>query len=173
MADHGATQGDDDEGISVRPYAPADRAEVERLLTQGLLPGHVDYESREAERIRGSFGSERERFLVAEAGGRVVGTVAVVEGSPDVAHLYWLRVEPEWQPRFTVARRLSLAAAAHAREVGLLKLVVQAPADAEQRVASYYHELGFEFSRSREIDGRHVLEFYLNLYERPQRREAP
>jgi hypothetical protein len=33
---------------------------------------------------------------------------------------------------------------------------------------SYFHLLGFEFSRSREVGGTNVLEFYLNLYERPQ-----
>jgi predicted N-acetyltransferase YhbS len=142
---------------------------VERLLREGLLPGHVEYESRVAERIRESFGSERERFLVAEAGdGRIVGTVALVEARPDVAHLHWLRVDPRWQADLRVVRALRRAAAEHAREVGLLKIALHAPAAVEDRVASFYHRLGFELSRTREIEGVHVLEFYLNLYERPE-----
>jgi hypothetical protein len=30
------------------------------------------------------------------------------------------------------------------------------------------HRLGFEFSRHREVENQPVLEFYLNLYERPE-----
>jgi hypothetical protein len=36
------------------------------------------------------------------------------------------------------------------------------------RAATFLHRLGFEFSRHREIEERAVLEFYLNLYERPE-----
>ena len=162
-----------DDMVSVRPASPADRPQVERVIREGLLPGRVDYESRDAERIRQSLGSERERFLVAEAQGRVIGTVAVVEASPDVGQIHWLRVDPRWQADMTVARRLAGAAVRHAREVGLLKLAVHAPAEAEERVAAYYHELGFEFSRARDVEGVHVMEFYVNLYDRPQPRESP
>ena len=59
------------------------------------------------------------------------------------------------------------------RDVGLLKLALHAPPDIEERVASYYHRLGFELSRTREIEGVHVLEFYLNLYERPELGDTP
>src|SRR5687768_3068403 len=113
---------EDDPRLVVRPASLADRPQVERLLHEGLLPGHVDYESERADQIRQSLGSERERYLVAEANGRIIGTVAVVEASPDVAHLHWLRVDPQWQSDRKIARRLGRAAAEHAREVGLLKL---------------------------------------------------
>lgn len=152
---------------------PADKGQVERLFHEGLLPGHVNYESREAERIRESLGSERDRFFVAEAGGRVIGTLAVVEASPDVGHLHWLRVDPRWQKDLAVARALIRAVAGHARDVGLLKLALHAPQGAEQRLAKYYHRLGFEFSRTRQIGDVHVLEFYLNLYERPKPDNTP
>jgi N-acetylglutamate synthase-like GNAT family acetyltransferase len=160
---------DVDEGIRVRPSAPADRPHVERLVREGLLPGYVEYESGAAERIRQSFGSERERFLVAEApDGRIIGTLAVVEASPDVGHLHWLRVDPAWQSEYPkVARALRRAAAEHARDVGLLKLAMHVPPEVEGRVASYCHQLGFELSRTREVNGVHVLEFYLNIYQRP------
>jgi hypothetical protein len=113
-------------------------------------------------------------FLVAEAAdGRLVGTLALVEASPDVGHLHWFRVDPQWQADFKVARALRRAAAEHAQEFGLLKLAMHAPREVEDRVASYCHQLGFELSRTRELDGVHVLEFYLNLYERPELGDAP
>ena len=50
---------------------------------------------------------------------------------------------------------------------------MHAPREVEQRVAAYCHQLGFELSRTRELDGVHVLEFYLNLYERPELGDTP
>ena len=164
---------EDDDAIVVRPATAADGPHIERLVHGGLLPGHVDYESERADRIRQSLGSQRERFLVAEVDGRIIGTVAIVEATPDVGHLHWLRVDPRYQSDRKVARRLARAVAEHARDVGLLKLALHAPPDVEQRLASYYHRLGFEFSRTRESDGLHVLEFYLNLYEKPELGDAP
>jgi ribosomal protein S18 acetylase RimI-like enzyme len=156
-------------GFSIRPFTLDDLDQVQRLAREGLLPDQVDYEAEQAERIGQSFGSDRERFFVAVTpDGRVIGTVAVIEGSPDTAHVHWLRVDPSWPDDVAVRRALIAAAAAHAREVGLLKLAMHAPASLEERVAAYYHRLGFELSRTRELHGVHGLEFYLNLYERPE-----
>ena len=165
---------DADEGFSVRRARPEDGPQIERLVNEGVFPGHVDYESHKADEIRQSLGSERDVFLVAEsADGRLVGTLAVVEARPDVGHLHWLRVDPRWQADFKVLRALRRAAAEHARQFGLLKLAMHAPREVEHRVAAYCHQLGFELSRTRELDGVHVLEFYLNLYERPELGDAP
>ena len=156
-------------GFTIRPFTLDDLDQVQRLARGGLLPGQVDYEVEQAERISKSLGSDREQFFVAESPDkRVIGTVAVVEGRQDVAHLHWLRVDPGWPDDVAVRRALIRTAAAHARDVGLLKLAMHAPADIEQRVVAYYHRLGFELSRTRDRDGVHVLEFYLNLYERPE-----
>ena len=60
------------------------------------------------------------------------------------------------------------AAAEHAQNTGLLKLAMHAPANVEGTVTAHYQQLGFVFSRTREVDGVHVLEYYLNLYEKPK-----
>jgi phosphoserine phosphatase RsbU/P len=52
-------------------------------------------------------------------------------------------------------------------ERGYLKLVVHTSSP-PSRLAADLHKLGFEFSREHSMDGEHVLEFYQNLYERPQ-----
>jgi predicted N-acetyltransferase YhbS len=159
----------DDPEFSVRRYRPEeDGCDVARLLKDGLLPGRVEYEPRILDQIKSKLGSEREIFLVAQrGGGRLIGMLAVVEASPDIGHLHWLRVDPAWQKDRTVARALARAAVEHAREVGLLKLATHAPPRLDDTVAAYYHQFGFELSRTRDIDGVHVLEFYLNLYENP------
>ena len=52
--------------------------------------------------------------------------------------------------------------------MGLLKLALHTTVAMEKTAAAYYHRLGFELSRMRDIEGVHVLEFYLNLYEVPR-----
>ncbi len=155
-------------GCSVRTFQPADRVQLDRLARGGLLPGHVDYDADHIDRIEEMYlSSAREHFWVAQAGDQVIGTVAIAEIGPDIGHLHWLRVAPEWQAEHRVARRLLQAAALHAQEIGFLKLVYHAPANAEAPIAEYFHLLGFEFSRTRATSGPPMLEFYLNLYERP------
>ena len=87
--------------FSVRRYRPdEDRAEVERLLKDGLMPGRVEYEPRILDQIKSKLGSEREIFLVAETagGGRLIGMLAVVEADPDIGHLHWFRVDRSRSP---------------------------------------------------------------------------
>jgi hypothetical protein len=167
---HGEFRESDAAGpCSVRTFAESDAATVERLSRDGLRPGHDGHDSKEAGRIAQAYlASEREHFWVAEADGEVIGTVALAEVSPDVGCLQWLRVARAWQTDRRVARRLVQVATAHAHAMGFLKLVIDAPSAIQPQVVSYFRLLGFEFSRSREVGGTNVLEFYLNLYERPQ-----
>ena len=141
-----AATDDDVEPFTVRTFTPADQPQVDRLICEGLLPGHVALRPDEVERLKPHLGSEREGFWVAEADGQLIGSIAVVEEGPDVGHVYWLRVAPEWQADFAVARRLAQTAATHAAEVGLLKLISQVPREAEDRVVAYYQKMGFEFA---------------------------
>jgi N-acetylglutamate synthase-like GNAT family acetyltransferase len=159
------------EPCSVRTFTQSDAAIVGRLAREGLLPGLAGHYSHQTELIPQAYlAPGREHFWVAEAGDNVVGTVALAEVSPDVGCLQWLRVAPPCQADSLVARRLVQAATAHARAMGLLKLIIEAPAALQPQIVSFFHLLGFEFSRSREVGGTNVLEFYLNLYERPQLR---
>jgi ribosomal protein S18 acetylase RimI-like enzyme len=66
-----------------------------------------------------------------------------------------------------IRKALVQVAASHAHEHGCLKLVVHAEVDLG-RAVEFLHRLGFEFSRHREVEKQPVLEFYLNLYERPE-----
>lgn len=156
--------------IRIRSARPEDRAQIERLIREGLLPGYVPYETRPISDLPDALDAGRERLLVAEADGHIVGTLAIVEAKRDVGHLHWMRVDPAWQADLRVAQALAKAASEHARDVGMLKLAVHVPAHAAGRVAAYYHQLGFQFSRRREVGELNILEFYLNLYERPRSR---
>jgi N-acetylglutamate synthase-like GNAT family acetyltransferase len=157
------------EPYSVRTFMERDAAVVERLSHEGLLPSQEGCDFQHPCRAAESYlVSAREHFWVAEVEAEVIGTVALAEASPDVGALHWLRVAPAWQADDLVARRLVEIATAHARAMGFLKLIVEAPTTVEPQAVSYFGMLGFQFSRSREVDGRNRFEFYLNLYQRPR-----
>jgi N-acetylglutamate synthase-like GNAT family acetyltransferase len=110
----------------------------------------------------------QDHFWVAEAYGEVIGSIAVVKDDKQIAHVRRLRVDPAWKVWHggEVARFLIQKATQHAREHECLKLVLHTPIN-DDRAIAFLHQLGFEYSRAREVRGRHLLEFYLNIYIRP------
>jgi hypothetical protein len=123
---------------------------------------------------------------VAEADGETIGSLSIMSVDNDTVRVEQFHVAPEWEADRCLARRLARAAADFARERGLVKLVIDLPedlpglprgnglsptaraAEAESRVRTYFEMLGFVFSRKREVDGKSMLEFYLDLYRPPQ-----
>jgi hypothetical protein len=104
---------------------------------------------------------------VAEAFGRTVGSATVTHNDPSVAHLRSLCVAPDFASPPAVAKALAETAIREVYERGYLKLVVHTDL-LSGRLTPALHNLGFEFSREHLIDGERVVEFYRNLYERPQ-----
>ena len=104
---------------------------------------------------------------VAEASGRTVGSATVIQNNPSVANLRFLYVAPDVASPPAVARALAETAIREVYERGFLKLVVHTDLPSG-KLNPALHDLGFEFARERRIDGERVIEFYRNLYERPQ-----
>jgi acyl dehydratase len=138
------------------------------------------------DRPRESPGPTAERYSwVAEANGAIIGTISMVSVDNETGRLERFSVASEWEADRRLARRLARTAADFARDWGLLKLVIDVPedlpglprenglsttaraAEAESRVRTYFEMLGFVFSRKREVYGKTMLEFYLDLYRPP------
>ena len=154
----------------VRSFRAADQPAARRLYREGLLAGEVDPNDAAAdmEDIAVAYlRRPQDHFWVADAGMRVVGTVALTIDERQVGHLCRLRVAPGWQDSDYIASLLVEAATAHAREHACLMLVLHTRMD-DNRAVALLHRLGFQFSRSRDVRGRHLLEFYLNLYYAPR-----
>ncbi|MGD0463902.1 MAG: GNAT family N-acetyltransferase [Tepidisphaeraceae bacterium] len=150
----------------MRSFLPADQLAVARLYREGLLAGQVDPNDAAADLAdikAACFGRPQDHFWVAEAATQVVGTIAITINDQQVGHLRRLRVAPAWQESGHTTRLLVETATAHAREHACLKLVLHTPLD-DKPAVTLLHRLGFEFSRSRDLNGRHLLEFYVNLY---------
>ncbi|HSZ54691.1 MAG TPA: GNAT family N-acetyltransferase [Tepidisphaeraceae bacterium] len=155
----------------VRSFQADDRAQILRLHGAAAPSGSVDCDcASKIDQIEEKyFRRPQDHFWVAEAGGRIVGTVGVCVQDGNVAHLHCLRAIDD-STDHVIRRALVQVAAGHAHEHGCLKLVVHppnVPVDIE-RAAEFLHRLGFEFSRHREVENQPVFEFYLNLYERPE-----
>jgi N-acetylglutamate synthase-like GNAT family acetyltransferase len=157
--------------FTIRNYRPEDRAEVSRLYREGLMMGQLDpYDpAADLEHIEESYGRDAfSHFWVAEADGRLIGTVAIDhddtnEKRIDIAHLCRLRVDPDWQHDERVVVRLLEVATTHARTKRYLKLVVHTPVD-DGHCRALLERLGFIFARRRQVHSRPVLEFYVQLY---------
>jgi hypothetical protein len=104
---------------------------------------------------------------VAEAFGRTVGSATVIHDNPSVANLRIVYVAPDFASPPAVAKALAETAIREVYDRGFLKLVVYTDSPSN-RLNPALHDLGFEFSRERLFDGERVIEFYRNLYERPQ-----
>jgi N-acetylglutamate synthase-like GNAT family acetyltransferase len=168
----------DESMISVRSYRASDREGVARLYREGSEASLCCGCAVSIEEIEEDFlGRPQDHFWVAEiledgaegAHRRIVGGVAMRVEADEVAHLHCLQIAGDVQDEeHLVRRRLVQMGAAHARNHGSLKLVLHAKVVAE-KAAAFLHRLGFEFSRHREErDGSAALEFYLNLYQRPE-----
>jgi GNAT superfamily N-acetyltransferase len=154
--------------FEVRSYQSRDREEVLRLYLDGLLAGSVD-PTDSASDVRNVsdwyFQRDQDHFWVAEAHERIIGTVGVFEDQARVAHLRRLRVDRTCQSKDDVARALIATAIRHARLYGCLKLILHTSLD-ESEAMKLVESLGLQLSRIREGCGRHLIEFYDNLYAR-------
>jgi acyl dehydratase len=155
-----------DDRYSVRRIAPGDAAGIDR-------PG---------ESPRPAF---EPSSWVAEANGEIIGSISMVTVDNETGRIEQFHVASDWEADRRLARRLARTAGDFARERGLLKLVIDVPEDlpglpreiglsptaraveAQSRVRTYFEMLGFVFSRKREVNGKTMLEFYLDLYKHP------
>jgi N-acetylglutamate synthase-like GNAT family acetyltransferase len=154
--------------LRLRSYRSRDRPEVIRLYREGSVadfPDPLDW-ADDCDNIEDVYLKRpQNHFWVAEVGGRVVASIAVMKDDRQVAHVHRLRVEPTrkmWRGE-EIAGVLIAKATCHARRHDCLKLVLHELVNEEWAIG-LLRQLGFEYARSRELNGRRLLEFYLNLY---------
>jgi N-acetylglutamate synthase-like GNAT family acetyltransferase len=85
--------------------------------------------------------SERERIWVAERDGQIVGCIAIVAASPDVAQLRWFLVHPDARGA-GLGRRLLDASVAFSREQGYHRIILWT-VSALEAAAHLYRAVGF------------------------------
>lgn len=152
--------------ISVRSFEDGHHADVARLYTDGLLSGQIAANDTGADidNIRAAyFDQDRNHFWVAEIDGKVVGMIGVADDDDHIAEIRRLRVEPTLQQNTDIAYQLVQTALHHCKQHGYLKIRLDTRFDPETAV-DVFDRFGFQHTRTRAVQGKDLLEFYLDLY---------
>lgn len=162
----------DPERVEIRTYRPADQSAVARLYTVGLLAGQIPDNDTGADidNIAEAYlDTDHANFWVAEYDGGIVGMVGVAEDEPNVAEIRRLRVEPDLQG-VGIGLKLMETALAFCRHHGYLKVRLDTRLEPTQTglAAQLFDRFAFQHNRTREVAGKAVLEFYLDLYREPR-----
>lgn len=161
------------ESLVVRTYVPHDREAVTCLYTQGLLAGQIPPHDTgsDIENIQEAYFADVCNHLwVAQLDERVLGMIGVVRSSEHTAEIRRLRVEKQHQST-GIAARLVETALAHCKHHGYLKIVLDTRFDTNAAL-DLFDRFGFQHTRTKNVQGKELLEFYLDLYRQPPQ-QAP
>ena len=111
--------------------------------------------------------TERHEAWVAEAAGRFIGLAMVLVEREPLVRLKLVCVAQHAPQRRRIRRALVEVVMRYTWESDCLKLVVHSGLPAGCFI-KFMHNFGFDFSRERWMGDEHIVEFYRNLYERPQ-----
>jgi len=156
--------------MTVRTYKPGDQKDVSRLYTEGLLSGQIapNDTGADIENIQeGYLGEPSSHFWIAEVNGRVMGMIGVARDEGHVAEIRRLRVDPAMQTT-AIAFKLVETALSHCKHHGFLKVVLDTRAE-RGAVQELFEKFGFHHTRTKNLHGKELLEFYLDLYRAPKK----
>ena len=162
----------------VRSFCPEDAEACRRLYTVGLLGGQLQTNDTglDIDDIAGAYlDHPLNHFWVARVAdghgaicgceeGRVVGMIGVQhhEDAEGVGEVRRLRVDPAHRRR-RVGSRLLESAVRFCRETGCLKVALDTFIEREPAVALFERHR-FRHGRTRQVHGKDMLYFYLDLY---------
>lgn len=156
----------------VRPATPDDDAELAAFLSSAepMVSPSLDVSSMEEEPENPLFSDELGRWVwVArpkdEDSGPLVGTVTIHRTDSNIAQMSGLFVSPELRGK-GIGVMLVQESLKFCGDNGLIKVVLDTLADQEKAI-HLFERVGFQLSRKKEFQGRECLEFYLDLYRRP------
>ena len=115
------------DGITIRPFAPADQTATRRLVLNGLGDhfGHIDETMNpDLDDIETHYLRPGHRFVLAERDGTIVGTGALIEESPGTGRLVRMSVDRHHRGR-GIGRALVDHLVAEARARGYRRVVIE------------------------------------------------
>jgi ribosomal protein S18 acetylase RimI-like enzyme len=156
--------------IKVRTFRHEDQHAVLDLYDHGLLAGQIapndtgaDIDNVEEAYLR----DEGNHFWIAELDGKVVGMIGVAKEDHHLAEIRRLRVARDLQTH-GVASILLDTALAHCKKFGYLKIVLDTRLSTQSDAITFLDRAGFQHTRTKNTQGKEVLEFYLDLYRKPE-----
>lgn len=153
------------QGLTIRSYRSEDREAVQRLFTEGLLKGQVAANDTGADIDhieQAYFDDYRHHFWVAQLHDQIVGMIGVGSDEEHTAEIRRLRIDPAHQDT-DIAAALLATALDHCKHHAYIKIVLDTRFDTDAAV-DLFDKVGFQHTRTRAMQGKDLLEFYLDLY---------
>lgn len=156
--------------VVVRLATQADQPSLLHLFQEGVREGHVPVNDTGADidnLQEGYFEDEGDSaFWVATWREEVLAMIGVQKLEPNCVEMRRLRVKSEYR-RHGIGSLLLEQALSFCREHHYLKVILDVRIDREPAI-KMFETFGFMLSRSREVDGRKMLDFYFDLYRESQ-----
>ncbi len=162
--------------VHVRSYEPRDGDVVKHLYVEGLIGGHIapNDTGLDIEDVQGAYlSSPGNHFWVAEnEQGEVVGMIGVQIHRESEAEIRRLRVRQDHRRRGIGAKLLETAIK-WCQDRGCLKVTLDTYMEREPAL-KLFEKFKFKHSRTRDVSGKSLLYFYLDLYsgDRPVQKKA-
>ena len=155
--------------IRVRLAVADDHSALQELFTAGLVEGQVRGSDTGAdiENLQDAYFSDdgESAFWVADTDSTVIGMIGVQNTSEGEAEIRRLRVREDFRRR-GVGAKLMEQALTFCRHHGYLKVTLDVRIERGPAIA-LFEKFGFQLTRTREINGRRMLDFYVDLYREP------
>ena len=146
-----------------------DHAAVRDLFENGLIEGFVAENDTGAdmENIAEAYFSDegQSALWVADYDQTVIGMIGVQKTSQHGAEIRRLRVRSDYR-RQGVGAKLMEQALAFCLHHSYLKVSLDVRIERGPAIA-LFEKFGFQLNRTREVNGRRLLDFYLDLYREP------
>lgn len=155
--------------VDIAPPADDDHAAVKQLFHEGLQEGHLRENDTGAdiENLWHAYFDDdgASGFWIARYQERIIGMIGVQHTSENTAEIRRLRVHDDFR-RQGVGTRLMEQALMFCQDKGYLKVVLDVRIERGPAIA-LFEKFGFTLARTRDLDGRRMLDFYVDLYREP------
>ncbi len=154
------------DAVTIRLAEPDDHPRVRALFEAGLVEGQLRGNDTGADIDHlhaGYFADDgASAFWVASHDSVIIGMIGVQNSRPNTGEIRRLRVESGYRRR-GIGTLLMYRAIEFCRQQGYLKITLDVRIEREPAL-TMFSKFGFAHARSREIDDRQTIDFYLDLY---------
>jgi len=151
--------------ISIRKYKPGDEAAIKSMITaimgKEFTQDQAAYPTEDLESIEKSYGKLGDVFFVAEAGNKIIGSVAIKKEDDRIALLRRLFVASEFRNQ-RLGVKLIERALEYCREVGYQELVFRTTSRMEGAIRLCQNK-GFIQRAKIQLGDLELLKFTLHL----------
>jgi len=156
--------------FKLREFAPSDLAACQTLYREGLLgPALADNDTgSDIDDIAAAYAPPDNRFWVAIVDGRIVGMIGVQHHDEGVGEIRRLRVNQNFRRR-GIGKALIETAVKFCQDSHYLKITLDTYVERDAAI-SLFKKFRFTHSRSKQLAGKELMYFYLDLYttDRPK-----